>query len=98
MEHYQNTNQWNHIQKSAKSAVKVAVAISGASGAVYAKVLLDKLVLLKDQYEEVSIVMSNNAKEIWKTELGNEDYNHYPFRHFDKYDFFGTLCFWLCQI
>lgn len=73
--------------KSAKSAVKVVVAITGASGAVYAKVLLDKLVLLKDQYEEVSIVMSNNAKEIWKTELGNEDYNNYPFRYFDKFDF-----------
>jgi 4-hydroxy-3-polyprenylbenzoate decarboxylase len=66
---------------------KIAIAISGASGAVYAKVLLDKLVLLKDQYEEVSIVMSNNAREIWQTELGNEDYNNYPFRYFDKFDF-----------
>ncbi|MES2332840.1 MAG: UbiX family flavin prenyltransferase [Bacteroidota bacterium] len=66
---------------------KIAVAISGASGSVYAKVLLDKLVLLKSQYEEVSIVMSNNAKEIWQTELGNQDYNNYPFRHFDKFDF-----------
>jgi 4-hydroxy-3-polyprenylbenzoate decarboxylase len=70
-----------------KSAVKITVAITGASGAVYAKVLLDKLVLAKDQYTEVSIVMSNNAKEIWKTELGNENYNNYPFRYFDKYDF-----------
>lgn len=70
-----------------KSAVKIVVAISGASGSVYAKVLLDKLVLLKDQYEEVSIVMSNNAKEIWQTELGNQDYTNYPFRYFDKFDF-----------
>lgn len=66
---------------------KIAVAITGASGSVYAKVLLDKLVLLKDQYEELSIVMSNNAKEIWGTELGNQDYTNYPFRYFDKYDF-----------
>ena len=66
---------------------KIAVAITGASGSVYAKVLLDKLVQLKDQYDEVSIVMSNNAKEIWKTELGNEAYKNYPFRYFDKYDF-----------
>jgi 4-hydroxy-3-polyprenylbenzoate decarboxylase len=70
-----------------KSAVKIAVTITGASGSVYAKVLLDKLVVCGDQYDEVSIVMSNNAKEIWKTELGNEDYNNYPFRYFDKYDF-----------
>ncbi len=66
---------------------KIAIAITGASGSVYAKVLLDKLVQLKDQYEEVSIVMSKNAKEIWQTELGNENYNNYPFRYFDKYDF-----------
>jgi len=66
---------------------KIAIAITGASGSIYAKVLLDKLVLAKDQYEEVSIVMSNNAKEIWQTELGNEDYKNYPFRYFDKYDF-----------
>ena len=66
---------------------KIAIAITGASGAIYAKVLLDKLVQLKDQYEEVSIVMSKNAQEIWQTELGNQDYLNYPFRHFDKYDF-----------
>ncbi len=66
---------------------KIAVAITGASGSVYAKVLLDKLVLLKDQYEELGIVMSSNAKEIWKAELGNEAYKDYPFPYFDKYDF-----------
>jgi flavin prenyltransferase len=66
---------------------KIAIAITGASGAIYAKVLLDKLVRLQDQYAEVSIVMSKNAKEIWKAELGNEDYQQYPFRYFDKYDF-----------
>lgn len=66
---------------------KIAIAITGASGAIYAKVLLDKLVQINDQYAEVSIVMSKNAKEIWKAELGNEDYQQYPFRYFDKYDF-----------
>ena len=73
--------------KSEKPALKIAVAITGASGAIYAKVLLDKLVLLKDQYQEVSIVMSKNAQEIWQAELGNQDYLKYPFLYFDKYDF-----------
>lgn len=66
---------------------KIAIAITGASGSVYAKVLLDKLVLARDQYEEASIVMSKNAREIWQTELGNDHYKNYPFRYFDKYDF-----------
>jgi flavin prenyltransferase len=66
---------------------KIVVAISGASGSVYAKVLLDKLVLLQDQVAEVGIVMSDNAKEIWQKEIGNSGYDKYPFRFFGKMDF-----------
>lgn len=66
---------------------KIVVAITGASGAVYAKVLLDKLVQMQSQWQELSVVMSANAKEIWKTELGNESYNDYAVRQWDKYDF-----------
>ena len=66
---------------------KIAVAVTGASGAIYAKVLLDKLCLLRDQWEELAIVMSKNAKEIWKSELGNEDYTKYPVSFYDKFDF-----------
>ncbi|MDE1190900.1 MAG: UbiX family flavin prenyltransferase [Arachidicoccus sp.] len=66
---------------------KILVAITGASGAVYAKVLLDKLLALKEQWEELSVIMSNNAKTVWQTELGNEDYKNYPVKYFDKYDF-----------
>ena len=66
---------------------KIVVAISGASGAIYAKVLLDKLLLLKEQVEETSLLISDNAKDVWKYELGNEDYKNYPFRHFAKNDF-----------
>jgi len=66
---------------------KIAVAITGASGSIYAKGLLQKLALLKDQVQEVSVVMSNNAKYVWSTEIGDESYNSFPFRYFDKLDF-----------
>ena len=66
---------------------KIVVAITGASGAVYAKVLLDKLSQLHNQWQELSVVMSANAKEIWKTELNNESYADYEVRYWDKYDF-----------
>jgi 4-hydroxy-3-polyprenylbenzoate decarboxylase len=66
---------------------KIAVAITGASGSIYAKGLLQKLSLLKDQVQEVSVVMSNNAKYVWNTEIGDESYNSFPFRYFDKSDF-----------
>lgn len=66
---------------------KIAVAITGASGSIYAKLLIEKLLTLKDQWQELSLVMSNNAKEVWRTELDNEDYNNYPVKYFDKHDF-----------
>jgi 4-hydroxy-3-polyprenylbenzoate decarboxylase len=31
--------------------------------------------------------MSDNAREIWKSELGNEDYNNLPVKFYDKKDF-----------
>ena len=61
---------------------KIAIAVTGASGSIYAKVLLDKLLLLKDQTAEISLVMSDNAKDIWKFELGNDSYKNYPFKDF----------------
>lgn len=69
------------------SKQKIVVAISGASGSVYAKVLLDKLMTLSAQLEEVGVVMSDNAKEIWRKELHNSDYDQYPFRFWNKMDF-----------
>ncbi len=66
---------------------KIIVAITGASGSVYAKLLLDSLLNLKDQIEKVGVVMSDNAKEVWRFELGDETYNDYPFDFYSKMDF-----------
>ncbi|MBN9297031.1 MAG: UbiX family flavin prenyltransferase [Filimonas sp.] len=66
---------------------KIAIAVTGASGSIYAKLLIEKLLRLQDQWEALSVVMSNNAKEVWRTELGNEDYGKYPVNYYDKYDF-----------
>ncbi len=70
---------------------KIIVSITGASGAVYAKVLLDKLLKVKDQLDSVGVVMSDNAKDVWKYELGNEDYTNYPFQTYSKNDFFAPF-------
>jgi len=71
---------------------KVVIAITGASGSVYAKLLTEKLIALKSQWQELSIVMSNNAKEVWKTELGNDAESFIAqtrraIKYFDKHDF-----------
>ena len=66
---------------------KIVLAITGASGAIYAKVLLDKLVKLKSQIKSIGLVMSDNAKYVWKQELDNEDYKNYNLNHYSKLDF-----------
>ncbi|MDI9342563.1 MAG: UbiX family flavin prenyltransferase [Sediminibacterium sp.] len=66
---------------------KLIVAITGASGSVYAKVLLDKLVKAQAQLDTVAIVMSDNAREVWQHELGNTSYENYPFKVYAKNDF-----------
>ena len=69
------------------SKKKIVIAITGASGSIYADLLIKKLGLIKDQWEQVSIVFSENAKLVWKTELGNEDYQNIPFPVYEKNDF-----------
>lgn len=71
---------------------KIVIAITGASGSIYAKVLLDKLSKLTNQIEQVGIVMSDNAKDVWKHELGNEDYKNYTnFTFYEKTNFFAPF-------
>ena len=66
---------------------KIVVAITGASGSIYASLLLKKLTQLQDQITEVGVVMSDNAKDVWKFELDNEEYNRFPFKFYAKNDF-----------
>jgi len=70
---------------------KIVIAITGASGAIYAKLLLEKLQQLSGQIAEVGIVMSDNAKTVWRFELDNEDFNNYPFKFYEKTDFMAPF-------
>lgn len=67
------------------------MAITGASGSIYAKVLLDKLTNIKDQIETVGIVMSDNAKQVWEFELGSKSYGTYSFDPYQKNDFMAPF-------
>ncbi len=87
---------------------KVIVAVTGASGSIYAKVLLDKLLQLEAQIETVGLVMSDNARDVWEYELGNRDFEKLPFTLYSKNDFmapfasgsarFGTMIVCPCSM
>ncbi len=70
---------------------KIVVAVTGASGAIYAKVLFDRLNQLSDQWNEVGVVMSDNARDVWEYELGNRDFENLPFKVYSKKDFMAPF-------
>lgn len=70
---------------------KIVVAITGASGSIYAKLLLEKLQVLHQQIQDVGVVMSDNARDVWKFELGDESYQNFPFKVYSKTDFMAPF-------
>jgi 4-hydroxy-3-polyprenylbenzoate decarboxylase len=70
---------------------KIVIAITGASGSIYAKVLLDKLLAIPSQWNELSVVLTENAKEVWKTELNNDSYLDYPIKYYTQQDFMAPF-------
>ena len=71
---------------------KIVIALGGASGSLYAKLLLDKLQDLAGQWEDIGIVLSDNAKINWQIEL-NTPFNtaDYPFTFYDQNDFMAPF-------
>ncbi len=70
---------------------RIVVAVTGASGSIYARQLLNKLTALKDQVDQVAIVMTDNARTVWQTELDEKGYEQLPFPFFSQHDFHAPL-------
>lgn len=66
---------------------KIVVAITGASGSIYAQSLLQKLTTIPKQWDDIAIVITDNAKQVWETELKNDSYKNFPFKSYHKNDF-----------
>lgn len=76
---------------------KIVIAVTGASGSIYAKLLLDYFTLHFDKLNagssqennnvEIGVVMSDNAKIVWEHELENQEYKNYSFTFYCKNDF-----------
>lgn len=70
---------------------KLVIAITGASGSMYAKILMDEILKCQHLFKEISVVMTSNAKEVWEYELNNTDYNNYPFKFWDQNNFYAPF-------
>lgn len=70
---------------------RIVVAVTGASGSIYARQLLQKLEKAAAQTEQVAIVMTENARTVWETELGTDDYKALPFKTYTQQDFMAPF-------
>jgi 4-hydroxy-3-polyprenylbenzoate decarboxylase len=68
---------------------KIVIAITGASGSIYAARLIHHLSLVKEQYKEVGVVCSGNARTVWEFELKTP--MDIPFKVFEKSDFMAPF-------
>jgi len=65
---------------------KVIIGITGASGSIYGKLLLEKLAGLRDQISDCGVIFSENSIPVWKFELGSFDPSSLPFNTYDPKD------------
>jgi 4-hydroxy-3-polyprenylbenzoate decarboxylase len=70
--------------------MKIIVGITGASGSIYAKLLLKKLKEYHSQLSNVAVIFSDTGKQVWEHELG-EPFESIPFRIYDKTDFYAPF-------
>jgi flavin prenyltransferase len=61
------------MKNSKLSHRKIVLAITGASGSIYALRLLEKLQQLDSPPEEIAVIFSDTAKEIWEAETGKKN-------------------------
>jgi len=69
--------------------MKIVIGITGASGAIYAQRMLEKLQNLESP-KDVAVIFSEKAKQVWEFELGNKDYLKISFPIFETHDFFAA--------
>ena len=70
---------------------KIIVAITGASGSVYAKSLIAKLSSLKEPPAEIAVILTETAKDIWKYETGKDFIAICPAKEYDNNTFYAPF-------
>lgn len=70
---------------------KLILAITGASGSIYALKLFERLSALKAPPAEVAVVFSDTAKEIWEYETGQKFMPVPPTEIFENENFYAPF-------
>ena len=66
---------------------KIVLAITGASGSIYAYKLLERLNGLEAPLKEIAVIFSETGREIWESEIGSEFHNEGSAKEYDNSKF-----------
>ena len=77
----------NYLNSMDSRNRKIVLAITGASGSIYALKLLEKLGQVKTPPEEVAVIFSDTAKEIWLAETGQKFVPVFPANEYNNKTF-----------
>jgi len=70
---------------------KIVVAVTGASGSVYALKLLEKLQKIRTPVGEIAVIFSDTAKHIWIHEIGKEFVVKPPAKEYKNNSYFAPF-------
>jgi 4-hydroxy-3-polyprenylbenzoate decarboxylase len=79
------------MRASESRSRKIILAVTGASGSVYAQKLLGKLMLLPHPPEEIAVIFSETAKEIWESETGERFVASFPAKEYKNSSFYAPF-------
>jgi 4-hydroxy-3-polyprenylbenzoate decarboxylase len=66
---------------------KIVLAITGASGSIYAYKLLGRLHELQAPVEEIAVIFSDTGREIWESETGSKFHDEGSVKEYDNNTF-----------
>ena len=68
---------------------RIIVAITGASGSIYAKNLLEKLANHSDEVAEIALIVSDTGEQVWQYELDSKIPQSRLIKRYDNSSFFA---------
>ncbi|MCK9203630.1 MAG: UbiX family flavin prenyltransferase [Bacteroidales bacterium] len=73
---------------------RFVIGIAGASGSIYGRLLLEKIIAMRDQIDNCGVIFSDNARTVWKFELDQDPGTiNFPewMKVYDPGDFFAPM-------
>jgi 4-hydroxy-3-polyprenylbenzoate decarboxylase len=70
---------------------KIVVGITGASGQIYAKILLDILAMHSAEFTEIAAVFTKTGKQVFDYEIGEEIVKYRHIKVYSNDDFFAPF-------